>query len=107
MLFNEILNVAGGVNVAAADSNDYLVDFDLEELLLARPDLIAYASESVDAPSLTTQVLRHPIVRRLYGDRQITYADNLYICGLPQSAEAAENLRAAMFEAMAGGEKIR
>jgi iron complex transport system substrate-binding protein len=107
LLFNEILNVAGGTNIAAVDSNDYLVDFDLEELLRARPDLIAYASASLDAPSLTTQVLRHPIVRRLYRDRQITYADNLYICGLPQSAEAAMNLRTAMFEAMAGGEGLQ
>jgi iron complex transport system substrate-binding protein len=107
LLFNEILNMAGGTNIAAVDSNDYLVDFDLEELLRARPDLIAYASASLDAPSLTTQVLRHPIVRRLYRDRQITYADNLYICGLPQSAEAAMNLRTAMFEAMAGGEGLQ
>jgi len=107
LLFNEILSVAGGINIAAADGNNYLVDFDLEELLLARPDLIAYASASLDAPSLTTQVLRHPIVRRLYRGRQITYADNLYICGTPQSVEAAKNLRAVMFEAMAGGEGIR
>lgn len=107
LLFNEILSIAGGINIAAVDSNDYLVDFDLEELLHARPDLIAHASASLDAPSLTTQVLRHPIVRRLYRDRQITYADNLYICGLPQSAEAAKNLRAAMLEAVASGEEMR
>ena len=107
LLFNEILSVAGGINIAAVDSNDYLVDFDLEELLQARPDLIAYASATLEAPSLTTQVLRHPIVRRLYEDRQITYADNLYICGLPQSAEAAKNLRAAMLKAVASGEETR
>ena len=101
LLFNEILNIAGGINIAAVDSSDYLVDFDLEELLTARPELIAYASATLDAPALTTQLLRHPIVRRLYGGRQITYPDNLYICGLPQSAEAAKNLRAAMFEAVA------
>ncbi len=107
LLFNEILSIAGGINIAAVDSNDYLVDFDLEELLHARPDLIAYASATLDAPSLTTQVLGHPIVRRLYENRQITYADNLYICGLPQSAEAAKNLRGAMFEAVESREEIR
>jgi iron complex transport system substrate-binding protein len=107
LLFNEILSIAGGINIAAVDSTDYLVDFDLEELLHARPDLIAYASGSLDAPSLTTQVLRHPIVRRLYEGRQITYADNLYICGLPQSAEAARNLRAAMLGAVASGDDLR
>ena len=107
LLFNEILGLAGGINIAAVDSDDYLVDFDLEVLLRARPDLIAYASETLDAPSLTTQVLRHPVVRRLYRGRQITYADNLYICGSPRSAEAARNLRAAMIEAIGGGERIR
>jgi iron complex transport system substrate-binding protein len=101
LLFNDILNVAGGINIAAADSNDYLVDFDLEELLRARPDLIAYASATLDAPTLTTQLLQHPVVRRLYEDRQITYADNLYICGSPQSADAAKDLRAAMLETVA------
>jgi len=101
LLFNDILNVAGGINIAAADSNDYLVDFDLEELLRARPDLIAYASATLDAPALTTQLLQHPVVRRLYEDRQITYPDNLYICGSPQSADAAKDLRAAMLEAVA------
>ncbi len=107
LLFNEILTIAGGINIAAVDSADYLVDFDLEELLTARPDLIAYASATLDAPALTTQLLRHPIVRRLYGGRQITYPDNLYICGLPQSAEAAKDLRAAMFEALAEAERTR
>jgi len=96
LLFNEILSVAGGINIAAVDGNDYLVDFDLEELLQARPDLIAYASATLKAPALRTQALQHRIVRRFYEHRLITYADNLYVCGLPQSAEAAKDLRAAM-----------
>ena len=31
LLFNEILSIAGGINIAAVDSKDYLVDFDISK----------------------------------------------------------------------------
>jgi hypothetical protein len=39
-------------------------------------------------------------VRRLYAGRQITYPETLYSCGLPQSADAARDLRRAMLDVM-------
>jgi len=95
-LFTEMIAYAGAVNVAAEISDAYFVQFDIEQLLEARPDLIAYGASDLDAPSLRHQPLTHPLVQRLYAGRQITYPENLYSCGGPQSADAARDLRDAM-----------
>jgi len=100
-LFDEILRAAGGVNLATSVSDAPLVSFDMEELLAARPDLIAYGDAYLDTPSLRYAPLKHPAIESLYRNRQIRYPETRYVCGLPQAAEAALSLRAAMTEAMA------
>jgi iron complex transport system substrate-binding protein len=99
-LFDAILTAAGGVNIAASASVRP-GGFDLEQLLRARPDLIAYGNAAIAEPGLHAEELRHPLLQTLYKGRQITYPETLYACGLPQSADAAEALRAAMLTAMA------
>ena len=101
-LFDAILTAAGGVNVA---SNEGEGDgsFDLEQLLEARPDVLAYGSDSNSAPSLHTDEALHPLILKLYQGRRISYPSALYSCGVVESADAAVALRASLLKALPGG----
>jgi iron complex transport system substrate-binding protein len=98
-LFDTILTAAGGVNIAASDGQEY-TSFDVEQLLLARPDVLAYASQVTDTPGLNTQLALHPLIRKLYAGRSVTYPSALYSCGVVESAGAAVELRASLLQAM-------
>jgi len=100
-LFDEILTVAGGVNLATTFSEAPMVSIDMEQLMAAQPDLIAYGDAYLDTPSLRFAPLNHPVIRDIYADRQIRYPEAQYVCGLPSSAEAARQLRETMLEARA------
>ena len=95
-LTNAIITAAGATNIAATHDDGRYSSFGLEELLTARPDLILQGVGSYDQPSLHRDAARHPLIARLYAGRQIDYPDTAYSCGLPQSARAAAELRAAM-----------
>ena len=97
-LFDAILRAAGGVNIAS-DEGESNAAFDIEQLLRARPDILAYGEDSV-SPSLRTDEAQHPIILELYSRRRITYPNALYSCGVVESAEAAVALRASLFDAM-------
>lgn len=105
-LFDEILTVAGGINVVAGIETNIVYGrynaFDLEQLVAKAPDVIAYGASRLGKPTLASQQLQHPVVRKLYAGRAITYPETLYNCGLPQSADAARDLRAAMLKAVSG-----
>jgi iron complex transport system substrate-binding protein len=101
-MFDSILRAAGGVNIAASLSGAY-TSFDVEQLLLAHPDILAYASNITDTPGLNTDLARHPLILKLYSDRQVTYPAALYSCGVVESAGAAVALRASLLRAMRGG----
>jgi iron complex transport system substrate-binding protein len=95
-LFDAILTAAGGVNLAGAHSSAYSVTFDMEELLSAKPDLLAYGNADLNTPSLRHEPLRHPAIQQMYGNRQITYPEAKYVCGTPDSAKAARDLHETM-----------
>jgi iron complex transport system substrate-binding protein len=99
-LFDAILTAAGGVNIAADDRGPY-TSFDIEQLLLARPDVIAYSSSTTDTPGLNTDLALHPLILKLYAGRRITYPSALSSCGLVESANAAVALRASLQKVMA------
>ena len=106
-LFDSILTAAGAVNLAA-DIRTNLVfgrytAFDLEQLVAMRPDILAYGNSRTDSPDLAGEQLRHRLVRKLYAGRVVTYPETLYGCGLPQSADAARDLRRALLAAMRNG----
>ena len=106
-LFDAILTAAGGRNVIA-DLNAGFVygrytGFDLEQLVAMRPDILAYGSARLGRQDLSAEQLHHRVVRKLYGRRTITYPDSLYSCGLPQSADAARDLRRAMLSVLPEG----
>ena len=102
-LFNAILTAAGGVNIASGDGES-AGGFDLEQLLEARPDVLAYGSDTSSAPSLHTDEALHPIVLKLYAGRRISYPSPLYSCGVVESADAAVALRASLVKVMQGSQ---
>jgi iron complex transport system substrate-binding protein len=99
-LFDAILTAAGGTNVVANITTGIVygqyMAFDLEQLVAMRPDVLAYGRSRADRMDLAAARLQHRVVRKLYAGREITYPETLYSCGLPQSADAARDLRRAM-----------
>src|ERR1700744_3028898 len=95
-LFNAVLEAAGGTDIAATDGY-----YDVEGLIAARPDVLAYGDDYIDTPSLRVDQNAHPVLLKLYGNRRIVYPAALFNCGVPESAEAAKQLRGAMQAAMA------
>ena len=95
-LFNAVLEAAGGVNIAANDGY-----YDVEGLIAARPDVLAYGDDYIDTPSLRVDQNAHPVLLKLFGARRIVYPAALFNCGVPQSAEAATQLRRQLLAAMA------
>ena len=102
-LTDAIIRAAGAHNLAAEMSDASFSSFGLEELLAARPDAILRGEDRYDTPSLSNSVTEHPIVREAFRGRRLTYPAPLYACGLPQSARAARELRAALRHVPAGG----
>jgi iron complex transport system substrate-binding protein len=94
-LFDAILRAAGGINIAADASRPYTA-FDVEELLVANPDLIAYSSSIEDTPGLNTDLALHPLLLKAFAGRRVSYPPALYSCGVPRSAQAAVALRASL-----------
>ena len=45
---------------------------------------------------------QHPLIRKLYSSRRVTYPSALYSCGVVESADAAVALRADLLKAMRG-----
>jgi iron complex transport system substrate-binding protein len=102
-MFDAILTAAGGTNIAAANDNLAYTSFDMEQLVVAHPDILAYASNITDTPGLNTDLAQHPLIRKLYAGRRVTYPSALYSCGVVESADAAVALRASLLKAMHGG----
>jgi iron complex transport system substrate-binding protein len=97
-----IIRAAGAINIAATRADDRAASFDVEQLLAARPDAILQGRGEWRGASLNATRAAHPLVRRLYRGRRIAYSDSLYSCGLPQTAEAALDLRRALRALPAG-----
>jgi iron complex transport system substrate-binding protein len=91
-LFNSVLTAAGGTNIAG-DNGGY---YDVESLIAAKPDILAYGDDYIDTPSLRMDQNAHPLLLKLFAGRRILYPTAFYACGLPQSADAAAALRATM-----------
>lgn len=100
-LTDAIITAAGAQNIAAqpgaAESS-----FGVEELLAARPDALLYGGATLGQPSLLDDEGQHRVVRRLYAGRRIAYNDVAHTCGVPQSADSAAAIRAALARLPAG-----
>ena len=103
-LFDAILTAAGGANVAADLPAAQAGALDVEQVLAARPEVLAQGDEGSRAPSLRGMASAHPALRRLYaGRRRVTYPELPFSCGTPASAQAAKELRAALLAATSSG----
>jgi iron complex transport system substrate-binding protein len=102
-LFDAILTAAGGINIAATLDAGAYTSFDVEQLIAAHPDILAYASNVSDTPGLNTQLAQHPVIRKLYSGKSLTYPSALYNCGVVESADAAVALRAGLLRVMQHG----
>lgn len=94
-LFNAVLTAAGGIDIAGRDGY-----FDVESLIAARPDVLLYGDDYIDTPSLRMDQNAHPVLLKLYRHRRIVYPAALFNCGVPQSADAAKQLRGQLEAAM-------
>jgi iron complex transport system substrate-binding protein len=94
-LTDAIITAAGAVNIAAQPGSAE-TSFGVEELLAARPDALLFGGATLGKPSLLSDEGQHRVVRRLYAGRRIAYNDIAHTCGLPQSADAARELRQAL-----------
>ena len=101
-LADAIIRAAGARNVAAKFPDNRHSSYSLEELLVARPGALMRGTDGYEAPSLRDSAAEHPLIRAAYRHRRVTYPDSLYSCGLPQSADAAARLRAALMKTAAG-----
>jgi iron complex transport system substrate-binding protein len=101
-MFDSILRAAGGVNIAASFDSGAYTSFDVEQLLMAHPDILAYASHLTDTPGLNTDLAQHPLLLKLYAGRTVIYPSALYSCGVVESAGAAVALRASLVRAIRG-----
>lgn len=95
-LFNAVLEAAGGTDIAAQDGY-----YDVEGLIAAKPDVLAYGDDYIDTPSLRMDQNAHPVLLKLYGGRRIVYPAAYLNCGVPESAMAARQLRDQLLAAMA------
>jgi iron complex transport system substrate-binding protein len=93
-LFNTILETAGAINVAALGKGRS--SFDLEQLLLSRPQVLMRGAAYSSAPALRNGVAQHRILRERYAGRMITYPEAVYGCGVPRAATLARELSAQL-----------
>lgn len=91
-LADEILRQAGLDNLAARQGLRGLARLPLELLALEAPDLLVIGQDYA-TPALAQEVLRHPAALAL-GAERTAVADSLWVCGLPQTAQAVASLRA-------------
>ena len=90
-----VLDQAGGRNIAVHDSY-----YDVESLIAAKPDILAFADDYIDTPSLRRDQDDHPLLMRLFANRRIVYPAAYFGCGTPESAGAALKLRGQLLQAM-------
>lgn len=98
-LFNALVSAAGAVNLGAS-TGLRAQSFDTERLLWVQPDLLAIGDATIAAPSLETSYLIQSLLRHRFAGREIIFPELLYSCGLPQSVDAAVQLRRVMLRAL-------
>jgi iron complex transport system substrate-binding protein len=90
-LFNTLLETAGGMNVAAPWRGRG--SFDLEEVVLARPEVLLRGAAYAATPAVRNQAAAHRLLRRLHPQGLLTYPEAIFGCGSPSAAAAALRLR--------------
>ncbi len=89
-MFNTILETAGAVNIAARGAGGS--SFDLEQVLMARPEVLLRGVAYGSKPALRSDVAHHRVLRRLPDLVTIEYPEAVYGCGVPRAAQLAAQL---------------
>lgn len=95
-LAHSLLELAGLDNVAAREGLDRWGSLSLETLLRSRPDLVIVTDYRSDEASLANAFFDHPALRAVAERVPIVAVPARYwACGLPESLETVDTLRAA------------
>lgn len=102
-LYDAILTAAGADNLARAPAASGYRRPDVEVLLAAAPALLMQGSIDPRIAGLGDDVMRHRLVRRIWGTRTLTVPQAYYACGTPMVADAAVALHARLRTAAIAG----
>lgn len=92
-LAHDVLVRAGIINVAASLGLPQGNFLPIENMLLARPDLLVLESYRPDLPSLAQNMLSHPAIRASLAERRVAaIPSRLWTCPGPWLADATEEL---------------
>jgi iron complex transport system substrate-binding protein len=95
-LADDLLELAGLHNIAAANGLDKWGSLSVESLLVSRPQLIVFTGYR-DAPSLANEVFSNPLLAEISTRSRSTSIDATYwACGIPESLRSAELLAATI-----------
>ncbi|MDF1690283.1 MAG: ABC transporter substrate-binding protein [Cycloclasticus sp.] len=95
-IVNDILQIAGLINIAAELNLDFIAPLSLESLLVSKPDVLLLGRLNENTDSLAHQVLRHEAINRYTELRQvqkIMVPDRYWSCAGPSSFAAASYLQ--------------
>ncbi len=95
-----IIRHAGGINLAAEAGIHGHGAYPLERLVVERPDFILFSGDPAAEPSMESEILRHPVLRRhLVSVGKIVLPPAYVTCGGPASVEAVEMIARHFAEA--------
>lgn len=94
-LVDEIMAIAGLDNVAANEGFDYRGQVPLEVVASQAIDILIVSTSRDGPPSLSTNLLKHPILAKMPKTRIVVIPGGLWSCPGPAIADAAERLHEA------------
>ena len=95
-IVNDILQMAGLINIAAELNLDFIAPLSLESLLVSKPDVLLLGRLNENTDSLAHQVLRHDAINRyaeLKQVQKIMIPDRYWSCAGASSFAAASYLQ--------------
>ncbi|MES2822879.1 MAG: ABC transporter substrate-binding protein [Pseudomonadota bacterium] len=96
-LENELMQHAGIHNLALDKNIIGFKQMDLEELILARPQVIIVESSDIEAFSLAREYIKHPALQK-NNTRIIALPSSLSVCSAPVLADVIKELRTQVKE---------
>ncbi len=92
-LQDNALRLAGWRNVSAEMGVEGYASIDLEKLLMSAPDQLFTSRYGASQDSVGQRLLKHPVLRRVVGDRpMVNISYKYWICGGPMIVDAIEQL---------------
>ncbi|GGF70457.1 cobalamin ABC transporter substrate-binding protein [Azorhizobium oxalatiphilum] len=97
-MVDAVMTRAGLDNIAGRNPADRMGQLSVEQIVIARPDVLITDAEPGAPPSLAQEVLRHPALAAMPA-RKISVPGRLWACAGPELAQAAAILAAGAREA--------